>query len=177
MMIQCKIEENDNINTISKKVSAKVNKVRKDSDNSDKVGANNAMDVLAKLPNIVRVPIVGVFKWLDKIGYLPDFLAEDNIYYSSLILSNLGTFKFGAIHHNINEFGISSGLATIGEIRDEEVLIDGKKQIRKMFELGANYDERAIDGFYLIKSLKLLQYIFDNPELLEDNANEKVEVK
>ncbi len=177
MMIQCKVEENDNINTISKKVSEKVNRVRKETDTVDKAGANNAMNVLAKLPNIVRVPIVGVFKWLDKIGYLPDFLAEDNIYYSSLILSNLGTFKFGAIHHNINEFGISSGLATIGEIRDEEVIIDGKKQIRKMVEFGANFDERASDGFYLIKSLKMLQYIFDNPELLEDNANEKVEVK
>ncbi len=177
MMIQCKIDPEDNIHTISKKVTEKVNKVRKDANDVQKDGANNAIDVLAKLPNIIRVPIVGVFKWLDKIGYLPDFLADDNIYYSSLILSNLGTFKFGAIHHNINEFGISSGLATIGEIRDEEVLIDGKKQMRKIFELGANYDERAIDGFYLIKSLKLLQYIFDNPELLEDNANEKVEVK
>ena len=79
--------------------------------------------------------------------------------------------------YNIYEFGISSGLATIGEVKDEEVIIDGKKQIRKMFELGANYDERATDGFYLIKSLKMLQYIFDHPEMLEDDANEKIEIK
>lgn len=177
MMIQCVIDPKDNIHTISKKVSEKVNKVRKDAEHVDKKGANSAMDVLAKLPNIVRVPVVGFFKWLDKIGYLPDFLADDNIYYSSLILSNLGSFKFGAIHHNINEFGISSGLATLGEIRDEEVLVNGKKQVRKIFELGANYDERATDGFYLIKSLQMLQYVFDHPEMLEDNADEKIEIK
>ena len=175
MMIQCTIDPKDNIKTVSEKVYAKVNKIRENAEHVDKAGANSAMDMLAKLPNIIRVPIVGFFKWMDKIGYLPDFLADDNIYYSSLILSNLGSFKFGAIHHNINEFGISSGLATIGEIRDEEVIIDGKKQVRKMFELGANYDERATDGFYLIKSLKLLQYIFDHPEMLEDNADEKIE--
>ena len=177
MMIQCKIEPNDNIHSISKKVSDKVGKVRKDAEHVEKAGANSAMDMLAKLPNIIRVPVVGFFKWLDKIGYLPDFLADDNIYYSSLILSNLGTFKFGAIHHNIYEFGISSGLATLGEIRDEEVLINGKKQVRKFFELGANFDERASDGFYLIKSLQMLQYIFDHPEMLEDDENEKIGIK
>ncbi len=175
MMIQCTIDPKDNIDSVSKKVSEKVNKIRENANNVDKKGANNAMDVLAKLPNIIRVPIVGFFKWMDKIGYLPDFLADDNIYYSSLILSNLGSFKFNAIHHNINEFGISSGLATIGEVKEEEVVIDGKKCLRKRFELGVNYDERASDGFYLIKSLNLLQYIFDHPELLEEDANKKIE--
>lgn len=175
MMIQCKIEPNDNIDTITKKVSAKVDRVRESSSKAEKKGANSAMDILAKLPNILRVPIVGLFKWMDKIGYLPDFLADDNIYYSSLILSNLGSFKFESIHHNINEFGISSGLATLGEIREEEVIVDGKKVLRKRFELGANYDERATDGFYLIKSLNLLQYIFDHPELLEEDASKKID--
>ncbi len=176
MMIQCKVDPKDNVHTISEKISKKVNKVREDANNVDKKGANSAMDILAKLPNIIRIPVVGFFKWMDKIGYLPDFLADDNIYYSSLILSNLGTFKFGAIHHNIHEFGISSGLATIGEIRDEEILVDGKKQIRKVFELGVNFDERSNDGFYLIKSLQMLQYIFDHPEMLEDDADAKIEI-
>ena len=130
-MIQCKIEPNDNINTISKKITEKVEKVRENAKKVDKKGANNAMDVLAKLPNIIRIPVVGFFKWLDKIGYLPDFLADDNIYYSSLILSNLGSFKFDAINHNINEFGIASGLATLGEVRDEEVIINGKKERKR----------------------------------------------
>ena len=177
MMIQTKIEKDDNIDSISKKIYDQVHKLRENADNNEKKGANSAMDILAKLPNFIRIPVVGLFKWMDKKGHLPDFLAEDNIYYSSLILSNLGSLHFGAIHHNINEFGISSGLATIGEIKDEEVMINGKKQIRKMVEFGANFDERASDGFYLIKSLKLLQYIFDNPKLLEGPANETIDLK
>jgi len=52
-----------------------------------------------------------------------------------------------------------------------------KKQVRKLVEFGANYDERATDGFYLIKSLQLLQYILDNPKLLEGDADEKIEIK
>ena len=179
MMVLVKIDKDDNIDTISKKIHDKVDKIResKSEKGSDKKGANSAIDILAKLPNILRVPVIGVLKWMDKKGILPESIAEDNIYYSSLILSNLGSFKFGTIHHNINEFGIASGLATIGEIKEEEVIIDGKKKTRKMCEFGANFDERASDGFYLIKSLKLLQYIIDNPKLLEGPADEEIELK
>lgn len=176
VMILCDVNPDDNIFSIAEKNSAKIEKIRSNAKNPEKKGANSAMDALAKLPNFLRVPIVGLFKWTDKIGYLPSFLAEDNVYYSSLLLSNLGSFKFDAIHHNISEFGICSGIATLGEVREEEVIIDGKKQKRKIFELGATFDERAADGFYLIKSLKLLGYILEHPELLEKPANTKINV-
>lgn len=176
MMILIKIDENDNIDSISKKIKDKVDSIR-NSKKTNKSGANAAIDTLGKLPNIIRIPIVGLFKWCDKKGILPGFLVEDNLYYSSIILSNLGTLHCGAIFHNITDFGNSSSIATIGEIREKEVLINGKKEIRKFCEFGINLDERIADGFYFIKSLKLLQYIYDNPELLEDSANEKVEIK
>ena len=37
--------------------------------------------------------------------------------------------------------------------------------------------ERIADGFYMIKSIQLLEYILDNPKLLEDDCNAKVEIK
>ena len=178
MMILVKIDEKDNINTISKKVLDKVKKIRENKkDKLDKAGANKAIDVLGKLPNILRVPIVGLLKWTDKVGILPLSLVEDNLYYSSIIVSNLGSIGCGAIFHNITNFGNASALATMGVIQDEEVLINGKKEIRKLCEFGVNLDERIGDGFYFLKSIQLLQYIFDNPELLEGDANEKIERK
>ena len=178
MMILVKIDKNDNINTISKKVLDKVKKIRESKkDKVDKAGANAAIDTLGKLPNLIRVPIVGLLKWMDKKGVLPLSLVEDNLYYSSIIVSNLGSIGCGAIFHNITDFGNASALATMGVIKDEEVLINGKKEIRKMCEFGVNLDERIGDGFYFLKSIQLLQYIFDNPELLEGDANEKIERK
>lgn len=176
MMIIIKIEEDDNLNTICNKIKEKVNKIRNNKE-VIKGGANAAIDVLGKLPNIIRIPIVGLFKWCDKKGILPGFLIEDNLYYSSIILSNLGTLHCGAIFHNITDFGNASSIATIGEIKEKEVIINGKKEIRKFCEFGINLDERIADGYYFIKSLQLLQYIYDNPELLEDRADEKVEIK
>lgn len=178
MMILVKIDENDNLESVSKKVLDKVRAIReKKKENIDKAGANAAIDILGKLPNIIRIPVVGLLKWTDKVGILPLSLVEDNLYYSSIIVSNLGSIGCGAIFHNITNFGNASALATMGVIRDEEVLINGKKEIRKICEFGVNLDERIGDGFYFLKSIQLLQYIFDNPELLEGDANERIERK
>ena len=178
MMILIKIDKNDNLETISKKILEKVKKIRNNKkENIEKIGANKAIDILGKLPNIIRIPIVGLLKWTDKVGILPLSLVEDNLYYSSIIVSNLGSIGCGAIFHNITDFGNASALATMGVIKDEEVIIDGKKEIRKLCEFGVNLDERIGDGFYFLKSIQLLQYIFDNPKLLEGDANEKIEIK
>ena len=178
MMILVKIHENDNLESVSKKVLDKVKAIReKKKENIDKAGANAAIDILGKLPNIIRIPVVGLLKWTDKVGILPLSLVDDNLYYSSIIVSNLGSIGCVAIFHNITNFGNASALATMGVIRDEEVLINGKKEIRKICEFGVNLDERIGDGFYFLKSIQLLQYIFDNPELLEGDANERIERK
>ncbi len=173
LMILIPISPNDNIISISNKVREKVSILRNGKTN--KAGANKAIDTLGKLPNILRVPLIGAFKWCDKKGILPSSLIEDNIYYSSMIVSNLGSIKCGAIYHNINDFGTCSSLATMGEIKDEIVLIDGKQEIRKICEFGVNIDERIADGYYFVKSIKVLQNLLDNPKLLEDRIDEKIE--
>lgn len=175
VMLLIPIDENDTIDTISKKIKDKIYNLRNKKE--EKKGANDAVDTLGKLPNIIRVPLVGFLKWMDRKGILPQSLMDDNIYYSSIILSNLGSIHCGAIFHNINDFGACSSLATIGEVKDEIVIEEGKEKTKKLCEFGINLDERIADGYYFAKSVKLLQYIFDNPKLLEEEASKKIEIK
>ena len=176
-MICLKVEPDDNINTIGEKCATKLGKIRNDGGEVEISGANNIIEVLGHWPNIFRVPVFGLLKWMDKKGLLPASLEADNIYYSSIILSNLGRLHSGAIFHNITDFGNSSALGTIGEVKDEEVIINGKKEVRKLCEFGVNLDERIADGYYFVKSIQLLQHIFDHPEMLEDNADDKIEIE
>lgn len=176
IMVMVPIEPTDNIETISNKVKEKVNSMRNKS--TKKEGANDAIDTLGKLPNILRVPVVGLLKWCDKKGILPSSLVKDNLYYSSMIVSNLGSIHCGAIYHNITNFGHCSSLATMGEIKKEEIINEkGKKEIKDICEFGINFDERVADGYYFAKSVKLLQYLFDNPKLLEEDASKKIDMK
>ena len=177
VMLLIPISKDDNIFKVSEKIKSKIDKLRNKDSSFNKNGSNSAIDILGKLPNILRIPTVGILKYFDKIGILPSSLVKDNLYYSSLIVSNLGSIKCDAIYHNITNFGTCSGLISIGEIKDEEVIIDGKKQIRKMCEFGVNLDERIADGFYFVKSLKLLEYILDNPKLLEDNCSNIINIE
>lgn len=174
IMIMVPINEDDNIFTISKYIKDKVDDIR--NKKVAKEGANDAIDVLGKLPNILRVPIVGLFKWCDKMGILPKSLVKDNLYYSSTIVSNLGSIKNNGIHHNLTNFGTCSSLITMGEIKDKEIIKDGKKEICKICDWGIAFDERVADGFYLIKSVEMLEYIFDNPKILEDKVSTKIEL-
>lgn len=173
IMIMVPISEHDTIDNVSQFIKDKVSGVR--NGDSKKVGANSAIDVLGKFPNIIRVPLVGILKWCDDKGVLPKSLTRDNLYYSSTIVSNLGTLKSNAIHHNITNFGTCSSLATMGEIHNKEIIHDdGTREIRKVCDWGIAFDERIADGFYLIKSMDMLQYIFNHPELLEHEAFETI---
>lgn len=165
-LMNIKIDPEDTLVDISRKTKEKVDTIRQKKLDG-KGNANGAIDVLGKMPKIIRVPIVGMFKWFDKHGWLPKSLMEDNLYYSTAILSDIGVFKTGAIYHHLSNFGTSSMVITFGEIKEES---DGKWYM----EMGATIDERIADGFYFCKALKLIEYMFSNPEVMMRPAGEKV---
>ena len=177
VMINIKVDKDDNIYDLSRKISQKVDRIR-NSKETKKENTNNIVDIVGKLPKIIRVPLMGMFKFLDKKGMLPESFIKDNLYYSSIILSNLGNLKIGSIYHNLTNFGTSSFLATIGLIHKETIVdFSGKEKVVDICDFGINCDERIADGYYFTKSIKLFEYIIENPELLEDKACEKVEIK
>lgn len=175
LMQLLKVEEKDNIFTLSKKISGNVKKAR----TSSQTGGDKLVSFVGHLPKMFRRPIVGIFMFMDKHDLLPSSLANELLYYSSVILSNIGAINCqGAIYHNITDFGSNSIMATMGKIYKKEIINDdGKKEIRDFCDFGLTLDEGIADGFYMIKSINLLQYILNNPELLEGNANEKIEIK
>ena len=170
LMLTVPIAPEDNMVSIADKVAKTVENLR--GENVEKKGANSAIDVLGKLPNIIRIPIFGVVKLLDKFGWLPSELMKNNIYFSSIIVSNLGSIRCGAIYHNLANFGSCSSLASFGEIIAEKFLRpDGTEGVRKVCEFGITLDERIADGFYFAKSAQMVEYILRHPELLSERVD------
>jgi pyruvate/2-oxoglutarate dehydrogenase complex dihydrolipoamide acyltransferase (E2) component len=175
VMLIIDVAPEDNINTISKKISDQISVLR--NKKFEKKGANGVLDTLGAMPNILRVPLVGTLKWMDEKGILPKSLQEDDIYFSSAIVTDIGSLKSDSIYHNNTNFGTASSITSIGVIQDEIKIVDGKEVKYKAAKFGINFDERVADGFYMIKAFKILEYIIENPELLEDRADAKVEIK
>ena len=168
-----KINEEDDLNEIANKISSVVKEIRSKKNNLTDDFINN----IGKLPKIIKALIVGLVKFGDNHDLLPKSLTANSIYHSTVLVSNLGSLGCGAIYHNLTDFGTNSILITIGEIKDEAVVINGKVEVRKVCELGANLDERIADGFYFIKSIQLLEHILNNPSLLEKKSNTKINLK
>lgn len=158
-----KIDPEDNLFSIKEKTLKAVRDVR----NAKEEGTNSIMNIIGKLPSFLMSLVVKVVKFMDRHDLLPKSLINDNLYYSTCIVSNLGSIKSSAIYHNLTDFGTSSILATFGEIREENG--------RKYAEAGINIDERIADGVYFVKSVKLMQDILNNPKCLEGNVNDKIE--
>ena len=175
VMLIIDVKPEDNIDSISKSISDQISILR--NKKFEKKGANGVLDTLGAMPNLIRVPLVGTLKWMDEKGILPKSLQEDDIYFSSAIVTDIGSLKSDSIYHNNTNFGTASSITSIGEIRDEIKIVDGKEVKYKAAKFGINFDERVADGFYMIKAFKILEYIIENPKLLEDRADAKVEIK
>ena len=175
LMLVVPIEENDNIGSISRKTAEMVDKVRNAKE--EKAGANNVADVLGKLPNLFRVPILALIGFFGRHGMLPKSMTDNNIYFSSMIISNLGSIGCGAIYHNLADFGTCSSLTTIGEIVNQKrINDDGTEELRKVCSFGVTIDERIADGFYFARSIQMIEYILQHPEMLEEPAGRKITV-
>ncbi len=180
MMVSIKVNPDDNIFTLRDKIAKRVEKNRSTNLNTDdkRSGTNNIVDVVGHFPKFLRKTIVGFLSWMDRHGWLPKDITEDNIYYSTAILSNLGNLGIGSIYHHLIDFGTSSMLATMGKIHKETIVDEkGKTKVIDVVDFGVNIDERIADGFYFARSLQLLEYILSNPKLLEGRADEKIEIR
>ncbi len=164
--------EEDTLDTVHDKIFKQVSSSR-----SDKVDrSSDSMDILNKMPRFLAKFLVWIITKLDKHGWCPDFLIATDPYYSSVVLSNLGSIKLKCGYHHLTNWGTNSVFCIIGEKKMTPIFDEnGKAEMRETVELGLTIDERIADGYYYAKTVKLLKYLLQNPELLEQPLNAPVD--
>ena len=164
-------KDSDTIDDISRKIVGDVRETRKSAVATG--GIDETLDAFAAMPRIVLIFVIKIIRWLDFWGINPKFLTDGDPNYTTILCANLGSIKAPAVYHHLNNYGTNSIMVTIGTIHKEKVIMpDGSEQIRDMVDFGATLDERIADGFYFARSLKLIQYIFANPDMLEKPLGE-----
>ena len=164
-------KDDDTLDTLSYRMAGEIRQVRKSEHSTG--GIDKVIDGFAKIPRLLLMLALRIIRWLDFWGINPKALTDGDCNYSSVLLSNLGSIGGPAVYHHLNNYGTNSIMVTVGTVHKEEVLMpDGHKEIRDILDIGATIDERIADGFYYVRSLKLLKYIFANPELLDKPMGE-----
>lgn len=160
-----------NLTDISKYIQNKVSKTRKEGTNN----INDTLNFVTKFPRFITKSIVKFFCFLDYHGWVPSGISNGDSNYATVLLSNLGSIKSASCYHHLNNYGTNSIVATIGEIHKVNYLDSkGKLKEKTIVDISFTLDERIADGFYFAKSIKLLEYIINNPELLNDEISKEV---
>ena len=164
-------KEEDTVETIHQYIRSQVKACR-----SEKVDpTTDSMDMLNKLPRFVGKSAVKFIMWLDKHGWVPASMIETDPYYSSVVISNLGSIKLKSGYHHLTNWGTCSLFCIIGEKKMTPVFdADGKATMRETIDLGLTIDERLADGYYYSKSIRLLKYLLEHPDELEKPLKEEI---
>ncbi len=164
--------ETDTIDTVHDEIFRQVS-LCKSEDQKDQSTA--AMDVIQKLPRIVLKLVGAIARGLDRHGLMPHSIIATDPFYSSVVLSNLGSIKLHAGYHHLTNWGTTSIFCVIGEIKNRPFYDDeGNVTMRKSVDLGLTIDERIADGYYYSKTIRLLKKLLEDPELLEKPLNEEI---
>ena len=167
-------KEDDTLDTVHQKIYDQVSRRRSDDDKED--SSTDSMDILNKLPRWISKTAVHFIMWLDKHGWVPQSMIATDPYYSSVVISNLGSIKMKSGYHHLTNWGTCSMILLIGEMKDRPFFKeDGTYEMRPSVDLGLTIDERLADGYYYSKTLKLIRKLLENPELLEETMTTEVE--
>ena len=168
-----KFDDTDTMDSIHRKIQDEVilNRRADTVDNS-----TDGMDMLTKLPRFVLRFVMWALRRLDFYGRAPYSLVKTDPDYATLFLSNFGSIKLNAGYHHLNNWGTNSVFVTIGEkylapFYDEK----GSVEMREVLNLGITLDERIADGYYYSRTIRLLKYLLQHPQLLDTPAKEEVD--
>ncbi|MBQ2658880.1 MAG: 2-oxo acid dehydrogenase subunit E2 [Erysipelotrichaceae bacterium] len=132
------------------------------------------MDKFNKLPKFISNPILELFCWLERKSMLPKALIETDPYHSSVVLANLGSIGLPEGYHHLTNWGTTSMFVVVGQSGRMPFYKDDKIEFRDGVKLGFTIDERIADGYYFSKSIKIMQLLLEQPELLDKPLNEKL---
>lgn len=133
-------------------------------------GDTNATDdivrTLLKIPGLVNVG-VGLLKFMDLHGLLPKSLIKASPFHASLTISNLASIRTNHIYHHVYEFGTTSILITLGNMREVPVRKGEEIVFERSLPMGVVMDERICSGSYFAAVFRRFKQYLTNPELLE----------
>lgn len=134
------------------------------------------MELFKKLPRVISKWLVHIVMWLDKHGLVPVPLVESDPYYSSVVVTNLGSIKLHSAYHHLTNWGTNSIFIAIGEIKKRPFIDEkGNTSMKNSVDLGITIDERIADGYYYSRTIALLKTLLENPELLEETLDTEVD--
>ena len=163
VMSKIHFEMTDDVFQVQKRIDDYIASNRGDDDQA----LDKAMRILLHIPGLMGAAI-GLLRFLDKHGLLPQALVEVSPFHASLLISNLASIRTNHIYHHVYQFGTTSIGITMGNMREvPKRLRSGEIVHEKCIPLGVVMDERICSGHYFARAFARMKEYLADPRLLE----------
>ncbi len=136
--------------------------------------STGVMDAFNRLPKIISRPVISSICWLEKKGFIIPQLVETDPYHSSVLFANLGSIGLPSGYHHLSNWGTTSIFIVVGKAGKMPFGENEQTVFKEGVELNITMDERIADGYYFAKSMRMMQYFLDHPELLDRPFGERL---
>ena len=167
-------DENSTIDSIHDDIKRKLTKLREPGDDGLD-STTKLMNKVVRLPRFIMRFFIHIMRICDYYGKVPKSICKEDPEYASVFLSNLGSIKLKSGYHHLTNWGTTSIFIVVGEKKFTPIYDEnGNVEMKETLNLGLTIDERLADGYYYSRTVKLLKYLLQNPELLDLPAKEEV---
>ena len=104
---------------------------------------------------------------MDRYGWLPRKLIEASPFHVSMTITNLASIKTNHIYHHVYNFGTTSMIVSMGNLREVPRRSKGEIVFDRCLPLGVVMDERIASGSYFAKAFITMKSYLADPTLLE----------
>jgi hypothetical protein len=129
-----------------------------------KTFADKELGLLTRLPRPVLSLCLRVLGWLDYHNLAPASLLEQDAFYASAFIANLGSLGMNAGYHHLYEYGTCPLFMTVGRIEERPWVVDGEIVVRRVLPIRWSYDERVDDGLTAKRGMDAVRDRLENPE-------------
>ena len=140
-------------------------------DQNRQVGEANSFDTAMKILTTklrwLLPPIIGLIRFLDNHGLLPQSLIDLTPFHASLLISNLASIRTNHIYHHVYEFGTTSIAITMGNMREVPRRTKDGIVFDRCMPLGVVMDERIASGHYMAQAFAQIKKYLADPRLME----------
>jgi hypothetical protein len=128
-----------------------------------KTYSDKELDLFLLLPRPVMNLAVKLVTWLDYHNLLPGGFVNNDPFYVSMYIANLGSLGMRAGFHHLYEYGNCPLFMMAGEIEEQPVVENGQVVPRKMLHMRWTFDERIDDGLNCHLGMEAMRRALEDP--------------
>jgi hypothetical protein len=158
--VKLRIQDGWTFVDVCREINARIRVERSDKETY----ADKELGLFFRLPRFAVRWAMNAARWADYHNLLPAAFIENDGFFTSMFIANLGSLGMRAGFHHLYEYGTCPLFMMVGRIEERAWVVDGQVVPRRILHIRWSYDERIDDGLSSKDGIDHVRNALENPE-------------